>query len=196
MDILLNVVVLFGLLAVGLAFVLLLPAVGQILVSVFTTVVTEQTIARFRGQESGTTLTTPSTPIATEAPDQDDHAPTPIWVYVTVYLSLVVLTGVTVGVSELGLPMKQSIFWAVTVASLKATLVVAWFMHVRGGPAINRLILGTTFFFVGVFFTLTMADLSTRAWISEEEGHLIPMEEAQDNGRTPSGWSSKTNQQQ
>ena len=113
----------------------------------------------------------------------------------TVYLGLVVLTGVTVGVSELGLPMKQSIFWAVVVASTKATLVVAWFMHVRGGPAINRLILGTSVFFMGVFFTLTMADLSTRGWLTDEESHLTRIEESMDNGQNPAGWSNKTQEQ-
>jgi hypothetical protein len=57
-------------------------------------------------------------------------------------------------------------------------------MHVRGGPAINRFILGTSLFFMAVFFTLTMADLSTRSWTDGEESHWAPNKEA------PAGWSS------
>jgi hypothetical protein len=93
-------------------------------------------------------------------------------------------------VSELGLPMKQAVFWALVVASIKATLVLAWFMHVRGGPAINRFVLGTSFFFMAVFFTLTMADISTRSWTAEEESHWAPIKEAMKAGETPAGWSS------
>ena len=192
MDILLNILVSLGLVSVGIAFIILLPTVGQTLGAVFSTVVIEQLFARLKNQESGTKLYTPSAPDNDKAPEETEHGPTPIRVYVAVYLGLVVLTGVTVGVSELGLPMKQSIFWAVVVASTKATLVVAWFMHVRGGPAINRLILGTSVFFMGVFFTLTMADLSTRGWLTEEEGHLILIEKAMDAGENPPGWSNKT----
>ena len=195
MDILLNILVSFGLISVGIAFIVLLPTVGQTLVAVFSTVIIEQIVSRFRKQESGTVMKTPAAPDPTPIVHDEPHGPTPIWVYVTVYLGLVVLTGVTVGVSELGLPMKQSIFWAVVVASTKATLVVAWFMHVRGGPAINRLILGTSVFFMGVFFTLTMADLSTRGWLTDEESHLTRIEESMDNGQNPAGWSNKTQEQ-
>lgn len=164
MDILLNIVVLFGLLSVGLAFIVLLPMVGQLLVSVFTTVVAEKLLAKFQNRVSGTVLHTPdgSPPVTREPIDHSQ--PTPVYVYVLVYLGLLVLTGLTVGVSELRLPMRQAIFWAVVMASIKATLVIAWFMHVRGGPAINRFILSTSLFFIAVFFTLTMADLTTRSW--------------------------------
>jgi cytochrome c oxidase subunit 4 len=183
MDILLNIVVLFGLLSVGLAFIVLLPMVGQLIVSVFTAVVVEQWFSKFQNRPSGTVLHTPSGP--PPKPEPIDHLqPTPASVYVSVYLGLLVLTVVTVGVSELRLPMKQAIFWAVVVASIKATLVVAWFMHVRGGPAINRFILGTSLFFMAVFFTLTMADLSTRSWTDGEESHWAPNKEA------PAGGSS------
>ena len=195
MDILLNILVSFGLISVGIAFIILLPTVGQTLVAVFSTVIVEQIVSRFRNQESGTVMSVPVVPTPKPVVDDDPHGPTPIGVYVSVYLGLVVLTGVTVGVSELGLPMKQSIFWAVVVASTKATLVVAWFMHVRGGPAINRLVLGTSVFFVGVFFTLTMADLSTRGWLTDEESHLTLIKESMDDGQTPTGWSNKAKEQ-
>jgi len=191
MDILLNIVVLFGLLSVGLAFIVLLPTVGQLVASVFTTVVVEQLYSRLRNRVSGTVLHTPDGPPPPKPEPVDAHGPTPVYVYVSVYLGLLVLTVVTVGVSELGLPMQQAVFWAVVVASMKATLVIAWFMHVRGGPAINRFVLSTSLFFMAVFFTLTMADLSTRSWTIEEEGHWTPIKEAMRAGEEPAGWSTR-----
>jgi cytochrome c oxidase subunit 4 len=190
MDILLNIVVLFGLLSVGLAFIVLLPTVGQLVASVFATVVIEQLYSRVRNRVSGTVLHTPEGAPPPKPEPVEAHGPTPVYVYVSVYLGLLVLTVVTVGVSELGLPMKQAVFWALVVASIKATLVLAWFMHVRGGPAINRFVLGTSFFFMAVFFTLTMADISTRSWTAEEESHWAPIKEAMKAGETPAGWSS------
>jgi len=191
MDILLNVLVLFGLISVGLAFIVLLPMVGQLIVSVFTTVFVEKLLARLRNVESGTTMTAPVGAPPTKREPLEHHGPTPIYVYICVYLALIVLTVVTVGVSELGLPMKQAVFWAVVVASTKAALVIGWFMHVRGGPALNRFVLSTSFFFMAVFFTLTMADLSTRDWTSAEESHWTPIEEAMESGEQPTGWSSR-----
>jgi cytochrome c oxidase subunit 4 len=190
MDILLNIVVLFGLLSVGLAFIVLLPTVGQLVASVFATVVIEQLFSKFRNRESGTVLSTPQGAPQPKHEPADHHQPPPAFVYVSVYLGLLVLTVVTVGVSELGLPMKQAVFWAVIVASIKATLVIAWFMHVRGGPAINRFVLSTSVFFMAVFFTLTMADLSTRSWTAEEESHWTPIKEALRAGEAPAGWST------
>ncbi|MGB0639455.1 MAG: cytochrome C oxidase subunit IV family protein [Myxococcota bacterium] len=170
MEILLNIVVLFGLLSVGLCFIVLLPTVGQVVMAVFATVFTEKTVARFRGVESGTVQRKGSAPRA--APKPEGHVVTPVWVYVVTYLSLLVLTGATVGVSELGMVQRKAIIAAVIVASIKAGLVITWFMHVKDGPRMHRLILVTSTFFVLIFVTLTMADLSTRTW--GLEGQNLP----------------------
>lgn len=173
MDILLIVVVLFGLTAVGLAFIVLLPTVGQTIVAVFTTVFGEQAFSAFRGVESGTVQRKPTSGyVPPPPPVEEGHVVTPVWVYVTTYLCLLVLTALTVGVSELGMIQRKAIIAAVIVASMKSGLVIAWFMHVKDGPPMNRLILVTSAFFVLVFFTLTMADLSTRTW--GLEGQNIP----------------------
>jgi len=193
-DVLLNILVCFGLTSVGLAFIVLLPVVGNLLVSVFSTVYGEQFFARFKGIESGSVLTKPEAPPPPEPVVEDEdhgHQPTPLNVYLGVYGALLVLTVVTVGVSELGLIQREAVFWAVVVATMKGTLVVAWFMHMKGGPAMNRLILGTTLFFMLIFFTLTMADLATRDSIFEHEAHWTTIKEAQYSGQNPAGWSAK-----
>jgi len=196
MDILLNVLVCFGLTAVGLAFIVLLPTVGQTLVAVFGTVVGEQAFAKFKGQESGTVMADPISPGQPEAPPVDDHdhdghhEPLPARVYIGVYVALLMLTVATVGVSEMGLPMHLSIFWAVVVASTKATLVVAWFMHMKGGPAMNKVALGAGMFFMAAFFTLTMMDLGSRDLYFEESSPTAIANEAIEAGETPKGWST------
>ena len=167
MEILLNILVLFGLLSVGLCFIVLLPTVGQVIMAVFATVFTEKAVSNFRGVESGTVQRKASVPVDTPKPE--GHVVTPVWVYVVTYLVLLVLTGVTVGVSELGMVQRKAIIAAVIVASMKAGLVIAWFMHVKDGPRMHRLILVTSTFFVLIFVTLTMADLSTRTWGLEDQ---------------------------
>jgi len=189
-DIVLNILVCFGLLSVGLAFVILLPLVGNVLVAVFTTVFAEKAYAQFRGEVSGTVMSAPKEAPAVQSDVEEPHGPAALKTYVGVYCALLVLTVVTVGVSELGLIMREAVFWAVVVASMKASLVIAWFMHVKGGAAINRLILSTSLFFMMVFFTLTMADLSTRDWVFEDEGQWATIKEAQNKGELPAGWSA------
>ena len=192
MTILLNILVCFGLVAVGIAFIFLLPVVGNVLVSVFGTVAGEQAFARFKGIPSGSEMVKPEGPQPVrERVDHDDehHGPASLETYMGVYGALLVLTVATVGVSELGLVQRFAIFWAVVVASLKASLVVAWFMHVKGGPSVNRLVLSTTGFFMLVFVTLTMADLATRGDVFEHERHWAALKVVQYCGDLPNGWS-------
>ena len=63
MNLLLNFFVVCGLIAVGSAFLFLIPLVGQTLVFLWSAVVAEQTYTRVRGQRSGT--------------DMDDHSTDP-----------------------------------------------------------------------------------------------------------------------
>ena len=170
MDILLNILVCFGLTAVGLAFIVLLPTVGQTLVAVFGTVVGEQAFAKFKKQESGTVMHDPVSPGAPPAPVADDHGhhePLPVQTYVAVYVGLLLLTVATVAVS------------------------VAWFMHMKGGPAMNKVALGAGMFFMAAFFTLTMMDLGSRDLYFKEGSHTAMANEAVEAGETPKGWSNK-----
>ena len=86
----------------------------------------------------------------------------PLSTYYTVFGSLVVLTFVTVGVSHLGLPPVPSIIVAMAVASVKATLVGAWFMHLLHDTKFNILLFLASFWFIGVFFVFTTFDLMSR----------------------------------
>ena len=50
-------------------------------------------------------------------------------VYIAVFVSLALLTGVTVGVSYLHMPKVPAIALALTVAVIKGSLVCLYFMH-------------------------------------------------------------------
>ena len=83
--------------------------------------------------------------------------------YLTIFGSLMVLTGVTVGVAFINLgPLNFPV--ALGIAILKATLVILFFMHVKESSRLTKLIIGTGFFFLLVLFTLTLTDYLSRGW--------------------------------
>src|SRR3954451_24999003 len=75
--------------------------------------------------------------------------------YVTVFLGLLFLTGLTVGQSYVDLG-KLNLFAVIAIATMKASLVVTFFMHLKWDNKFNALIFISTLFFIGVFFTYTM----------------------------------------
>jgi cytochrome c oxidase subunit 4 len=84
-------------------------------------------------------------------------------VYYTIFASLMVLTAITVGVAFINLgPFNFAV--AISIAIVKATLVVLFFMHVKYSSRLTKLFIGTGFFFLFVLFTLTLTDYLSRVW--------------------------------
>ena len=54
---------------------------------------------------------------------------------------------------------------AMTIAVLKATAVVLYFMHVRTVTRLIWLIVGSALFWLVILFALTFSDYSTRNWL-------------------------------
>ena len=84
--------------------------------------------------------------------------------YLTVFGTLLVLTLVTVAVSYLDLPVVPTVIVAVSIASLKASLVAMFFMHLKGERPVVYWSLGLT----GVLFVALFAFV---LW--SEGDHLI-----------------------
>jgi cytochrome c oxidase subunit 4 len=85
----------------------------------------------------------------------------PYRVYVIVWLALVVLTGVTVGAyyADMG---HVAILTAIIIASVKVTLVLLYFMHLRyAHPLLLGMVLFVLFNYV-VFLSLTFTDYIAR----------------------------------
>jgi cytochrome c oxidase subunit IV len=90
-------------------------------------------------------------------------------VYFTIFGSLMVLTAITVGVAFLNLGALNFPV-AITIAFLKASLVVLFFMHVKYSSKLTKLLVGSTFFFLASLFGLTMTDYLSRGWHTSPRG--------------------------
>ena len=75
-----------------------------------------------------------------------------IGIYIGVFVALLVLTGVTVGLSYLHLAVAAGVAIAMAVALTKGTLVAAYFMHLIGEHRFIFLLLAIT----GIFFVVLL----------------------------------------
>ena len=87
----------------------------------------------------------------------------PVSLYVTIFLSLMVLTAVTVVAAFVDLgPFNFPV--ALAIACLKASLVIWFFMHVKYQSPLTKLAVATGLFFLFILLTLTMIDYSSKAF--------------------------------
>ena len=84
--------------------------------------------------------------------------------YVAIGMSLLVLTSITVFAAFVNLgPLNPVV--ALLIATIKATLVVLFFMHVKGASEkLTAAIVVSGFFFLAILLTLSLADYLTRSW--------------------------------
>jgi cytochrome c oxidase subunit 4 len=87
----------------------------------------------------------------------------PVRTYVAVFASLMVLTAVTVWVAFYDLGTLSAVV-ALGIATIKAALVVLYFMHVRYSHRLIGLAVAAGLFWLGIFFALTLNDYLTRGW--------------------------------
>jgi len=95
-----------------------------------------------------------------------------VGLYLAIFVALIVFTLLTVGVSNIHLG-KLNFVVAVVIASMKASLVVLFFMHLRYDNKFNSLILIASLLFIGVFFAYTFNDTERRGEIDLEQGVKI-----------------------
>ncbi len=84
--------------------------------------------------------------------------------YVSVFAALVALTAITVAVSYVDLG-PASVVVALAIASLKALLVLLFFMHLRESSGLTWVVALGGFFWLGILIALTMSDVLTRGWL-------------------------------
>ena len=89
----------------------------------------------------------------------------PYTVYLAVFGALMVLTAMTVAVAfyDLG---NLNVAVALTVAVIKATLVVLFFMHVKYASIITKLVVISSLVWLGFLFFITLSDYLTRGWLA------------------------------
>jgi len=94
----------------------------------------------------------------------------PVRVYVTIFLVLLVGTTLTVVAAYIDFPWRLNTIVALTIATVKATFVVLYFMHVRYSTRLVWVIVVAAFFWMAILFAFTLADYFTRGWLSTQSG--------------------------
>jgi cytochrome c oxidase subunit 4 len=90
----------------------------------------------------------------------------PVRVYITIFLVLLVGTALTVAAAFVDFPWRLNTVVALTIATIKATFVVLYFMHVRYSSRLIWVILAAALFWMAIMFAFTFSDYLTRDWIS------------------------------
>jgi cytochrome c oxidase subunit 4 len=86
-------------------------------------------------------------------------------VYISIFLILMVGTGLTVLAAFRDFPGPLNAVVALTIAVIKATFVVLYFMHVRYSSRLIWLVIAAALFWLAIMFALTISDYSTRSWL-------------------------------
>lgn len=92
------------------------------------------------------------------------HHVVPVRVYVSVFLALIVLTFTTVAVSELELG-ELNVVVAITIAVIKASLVVWFFMHLNQSTSMTKLFAGAGLFWIAILLAFVFSDYVSRGWV-------------------------------
>jgi cytochrome c oxidase subunit 4 len=90
----------------------------------------------------------------------------PVRVYLVIFAALMVGTALTIWAGLQDFPGPLNVIIALTIAVIKATLVVLYFMHVRYSSRLIWVIFASALFWMGILFALTFSDYWTRGWFS------------------------------
>ena len=88
----------------------------------------------------------------------DDHEHTSVFGYLMVFVGLMVLTVITVAVSQIDLGRQVDAFIAVAIAVTKASLVLYYFMHLRESPKVITVLIIGSIAFLLILFVFVGAD--------------------------------------
>ena len=92
-----------------------------------------------------------------------EHAHPTVKTFIAVWAALLVLTALTVFVATLDLGPFNAIV-ALTIATVKALLVMLFFMELRYSTALTKVAVISAVFFLFLLVGLTLSDYLTRGW--------------------------------
>ncbi|MBL9024831.1 MAG: cytochrome C oxidase subunit IV family protein [Myxococcales bacterium] len=95
------------------------------------------------------------------APDHVPHV-TPLTIYVRTFATLLVLTVITVAASRVNLGTTVNLGLALVIATIKASIVAAFFMHLAGDHKFHTVIFVSSVVFLVIFIAFTMFDTEAR----------------------------------
>lgn len=82
-------------------------------------------------------------------------------IYIAIFLALMVGTILTVLAATYNLG-PWNIVVALAIATMKATLVVLFFMHAKYSPGRTKIVIVSAIFWLGIMLVLTLSDYRTR----------------------------------
>lgn len=100
----------------------------------------------------------------------------PLVTYVSVFLALMVGTGLTTYVAYIDLGVFNTVV-ALLIAFIKMSLVVLFFMHVKYNKGLTRLVIVGAFFWLAIMMSISLADELSRNWTPVVHGWsaLVPL---------------------
>ena len=81
--------------------------------------------------------------------------------YYAVFAGLIAFLAATIGIAYIHLG-KLNVVAALTIAFIKAWLIILYFMHVRYSSRLLWIFVGAGFFWLAILFALSFADFLTR----------------------------------
>jgi cytochrome c oxidase subunit IV len=92
------------------------------------------------------------------------HQVVSVKTYALVFAALIALTITTVAVSKLELG-EYNFVCALTIAVIKGTLVVMFFMDVRRSSSMTKLFVGAGLFWLAIMLVFLLSDYLSRGWL-------------------------------
>jgi len=92
------------------------------------------------------------------------HPVESVKLYAAVFAALLALTLTAVAISKLELG-EYNFIAAMTIAVLKGTLVVMFFMNVRHATSMTKLFVGAGFFWMAILLVFLLSDYLSRSWL-------------------------------
>ncbi len=87
----------------------------------------------------------------------------PLKIYIAIFVALLVGTGATVGAAYIDMGPLNTVV-ALSIAVVKALLVILYFMHVRYSSKLTWVFVAAGFFWFLILVAFTFADYDTRGW--------------------------------
>lgn len=101
-----------------------------------------------------------------------EHHVVPVKTYLAVFFALLALTFLTVTAARMdlgepdvfGFRVPLNVIVALSIACIKATLVVLFFMHVKYSERLVQLVVASAFVWLVFLIAITLSDYGSRSW--------------------------------
>jgi cytochrome c oxidase subunit IV len=103
-----------------------------------------------------------------------EHGHISVRTYTAVFIALMVLLAITVAAAQIPFGERGvgplGVLITFLIATVKAVLVVVYFMHIRYSTRLTRVFVVAGLLWLGILFALTLNDYLTRGWLPLSSG--------------------------